>query len=218
MTILSRIRLLCTALALAGGLSALMSAEVARAQQPTTVQLPKEALTRLDALPPPTLSAAVRLSLASRVVGRPVALTALTSTAVVTPNAPVSPQMTMSAYGVSMWQVDTGAAGGFIMLNHSPAAADMRTRSRVVIRFNAVAGQRYLMICNMNRGASWNILRGTERASMTWEGDFSGALLIPPRATAGDVTIMMAVDSPPPDAHHSLAGTVSRCEISAITV
>ena len=136
----------------------------------------------------------------------------------VTPNTPVSPEMTMSGYGVNMWQVDPGPTGGFIMLNVSPAAADMRARSRVVIKFNAVAGQRYLMICNMNRGASWNILRGTERASMTWEGDFTGALLIPPRATAGEVTIMMAVDSPPPDAHHALLGTVSRCEVSAITV
>jgi hypothetical protein len=200
------------------------TADRAHAQQPAAPALQKitpRAVFR-EAPLPPQLSQAARAALASRIVGRVVPIDAVTGTAAVTPDAPrwTPPsggraQLTLSAYEAYIWQTDPGGRG-YINLSPTPAADDIRTRSRVMLTFAAAAEQRYLVLCDLNRGAIWRVLRGGERAEFTWESDSRGALLIPPQRSAGDVRILIAVDESPPGSSFSTGGSISRCEISAI--
>jgi hypothetical protein len=188
----------------------------AAAQVRAPVQLPEEARRVVNAPALAQITPAARASIAARLVGRTIPITAISITATVTPRAPVfgpdsAAVLTLSARSAT-WNTTRGSSAPNIAIGPS---ADARSGPAIVLDFAAEAATRYLVLCDMEReGRNARAILGVDRdAPITWETPTRAALLIPPQTAAGNVRLTFRQQS------SSAPGggvELQRCEISAI--
>lgn len=201
--------LIAGACVIAFGLSA-----VAQVRAP--VQLPEEARRAINEPLLAQITPAARAAIASRLVGRTVAITAISGPAVVTPRAPVfgpetAPLLLLQGRNVHWFTNDERRAPPRISFGQS---ASPRTGMAVELRYNAERATRYLVLCDMDGQSSLvKAMLGDADAPVTWETPTRGAMLIPPQDRAGVVVLTIYQQN---TGGLGRAGELYRCEISAI--
>ncbi|GAM96737.1 hypothetical protein U91I_00357 [alpha proteobacterium U9-1i] len=201
------------------GACALALAASSAAQTRAPVQLPEEARRVVNAPLLAQITPNARAAIASRLVGHTVAITSMSEPAVVTPRAPVfgpdsAPILTLSANRAN-WNT-VGSRSNPPSIRVYAGDATSADGARISLVYAAQADTRYLVLCDIERngrGARAVLGRDTE-APITWETDMRAALLIPPQARAGSVSLTFFI---PSAGSAPVAGIyLSRCEISAI--
>ncbi len=163
------------------------------------------ATSKLSAVTP-----SLRVQAATRVVGKPVNLTQIPETWLASAAAPVGARLWLGAKAADL------LTGPDMEAVFRVAGGDGVERG-VWVQFNAEAGVRYLLVCDMTGPGRWDVMPdGRSRVPMTEETETRGVALIGARP-AGYVRILLTLARPQQTGPaSSLMESLRRCEITPI--
>ncbi len=159
----------------------------------------------------PAMTPALRVSAATRILGRAVALSAIPTTWIATAATPSTPNLWLGGTGVNlvtgpdveaMFQVAAGAPG-----EHG-----------VWVQFKAEAGMRYLLVCDMTGPGRWDLVADSRsRTRVTEERKSRGVALVAAQPASGYRRLLLTVARPlQTGLGSSVMDVLRRCEVTAI--
>lgn len=168
------------------------------------------ATSKLSAITP-----TLRVSFASRITGKAVALTQIPETWLASAAAPAGARLWLGGNDVDLL---TGPdVEAMFRVAGNVGAERSASEAGVWVQFNAEAGMRYLLICDMTNAARWDVVpNGRSRVPMTQETETRGVALIGPHP-AGYLRILLTLARPQQTGPaSSLMESLRRCEITPI--
>ncbi len=164
------------------------------------------ATARLAAMTP-----ALRVQAASRVVGKAVALNEIPQTWLATADNPAGAMLWLGGKDVNL------VTGPDVEAMFQVAAGERNERG-VWVQFNAAAGVRHVLVCDMTGPSRWDLVIDSKtRKAMIADADTRGIALIPANATKTYQRVLLVLARPlETGPGSSLMEALRRCEVTPL--